>query len=457
MRQDCPGDIIAAAAAAIRDHGLIEEGQRVVAGVSGGADSVALLLCLAQLAPRLGFSLCVAHLNHGIRGAAAEADMAFVAELCKEHNLPFFAGRADAPGLARARGRGLEEAARHARFAFLEEARRHFQGDKIALAHHMEDQAETVLLHLFRGSGLTGLCGMAYAQGAVIRPLLGCHRRDIEAFLAAQGQPFCTDASNAQAEAALRNRVRLELLPYLAARFNPEVVEALCRTAALAGTDAAYLQAQAVQALAAARRADGYDCAALAALPEALRSRALALALEERGGRDLCQTHIRLLESLLQAPTGSHLDLPGVRADREYGLLRLCPARQAPPAAPAFCLPLNLSGDTETPWGVFQAAPYSGPLLRDPFRAVLDMDKLPACLEVRPRQPGDTFYPLGAPGRKKLKDFLIDKKVPRPQRGGPMIFAGSRAVFLPGYGISEEVKVDSGTRRMLLITYKKSE
>lgn len=447
-------EILKAAEEAIGLHRLIEPGQGVVAAVSGGADSVALLLCLHTLAPRLGFSIFAAHLHHGIRGVAADEDLAFVEALCKRLSVPLYAQRADVPTLAKAAGQGLEEAGREARYAFFEEARLFFGAARVALAHHMDDQAESLLLHLFRGSGLAGLCGMRYMRGAIIRPLLSLRRQDMEAYLAGLGQTWRTDETNLSPGAGNRNRLRLELFPYIEKNINKEVVFALAGSASLLAQDEDYLLARGREELEAARNGRGYDRARLYALPPALRSRALRLALGEAGAeRNLERRHIALLTELLEARTGAHLDLPGATADISYENLLLSPAA-GPGEQPFFRLPLRLNGHTETPAGAFSAEAYEGPLVKDPAVAILDADKLPKDLWVRPRQNGDRFYPLGGPGHKKLKDFFIDRKAPRALREGPMVFSGKDALFVPGFGIAEDVKVDGTTRRMLRVTYQ---
>ena len=179
---------------------------------------------------------------------------------------------------------------------------------------------------------------------------------------------------------------------------------------------------------------------------------ALLLALEEAGAcRDISQSHVDMLCALLEGDTGKHLDLPGVQADIQYDLLRLRPAHQED--IPDFCVPLAFQGATHTPVGIFYAQAYQGPVVKDPYVAILDADKLSPGLVVRRRKPGDTFFPIGGPGRKKLKDFFIDRKTPRPLREGPILFCGQDALFIPGYGIGDGVKVDGHTRRMLRLDY----
>ncbi len=425
-------------------------GKRVIAGVSGGADSVALLCCLHALAPALGYGLYAAHLHHGIRGAAADEDLAFVAELCQRLEVPLYQERLDVPAMAK--GGSLETAARDARYGFFQRALTAFSGDYVALAHHQQDQGETLLMHLFRGSGLKGLCGMAPRRGPYIRPLLGLRRQELEAYLRSLGQPWRTDATNLLPDGGTRNRIRLVLLPYVAQYINPEVDQALARTAASLAQDEAYLMDQSRAALEEARRWGGFDRHRLAGLPPALRNRALLLALEEAGVcQDISQNHVDMLCALLEGDTGKHLDLPGVQADIQYDLLRLRPAHQED--IPDFCVPLAFQGATHTPLGTFYAQAYQGPMVKDPYVAILDADKLSPGLVVRRRKPGDTFFPIGGPGRKKLKDFFIDRKTPRPLREGPILFCGQDALFIPGYGIGDGVKVDGHTRRMLRLDY----
>ena len=436
----------------IAQHDLLRAGSSVVAGVSGGADSVALLHTLWSLAPAMGLRLYAAHLNHGIRGAAADADEEFVRGLCEFYGVPLYRGHADVPSLAHSRGQTLEQAGRDARYGFLEEARRYFGADVIAVAHHMDDQAETLLLHLARGTGLRGLTGMRPKRGRVIRPLLALRRSEIEAYLLQEGLAFCTDETNLLREGT-RNRLRLDVLPYLAEYVNPAIVPSLSATAELLAQDEAYLCKEAAAALAKARRGEhAYDRAALLALPPALQSRAVRMALAEAGAaQDIARIHVEQVSALLGARTGARLHLPGADAWVNYSLLHIGTWKKAE----AFELPLAYSGETSTPGGTFFAEETPvGSLVREPFTACFDADKLPAQgLCVRTRLPGDRFFPLNAPGRRKLKEFFIDKKVPREKRDMPLIACGQEILFVPGHCISDTVKVEEKTTRILCVTY----
>ena len=225
---------------AIDKYGLINKNERVLVGLSGGADSVALLHVLLKIAPERGFELCAAHLNHGIRGAEAYHDQRFVEELCGQLGVPLVCEQLDIPGIARAEGKTLEQAAREKRYEFFHRAAGELGADKIAVAHHMDDQAESIMLHLIRGSGLKGLMGMEPAYGNIIRPLLRARRREIEEYAADNGLSYCTDSTNLERDAS-RNRIRLDLIPYIQENLNPCFVEGLCSMGELLRQDEEYL------------------------------------------------------------------------------------------------------------------------------------------------------------------------------------------------------------------------
>lgn len=428
----------------IERNELLEPGARVVVGLSGGADSVALLLCLKAL----GYHVFAAHLNHGIRGKSADDDELFVKTLCTKIAAPLILGRADVPALAREHGRTLEEAGRVARYDFLEEARVKLHAQAIAVAHHMDDQAESVLMHLIRGSGLRGLAGMRPKRGAVIRPFLEVDRGRIERYLYEQGQEYRTDETNLVPFGA-RNRIRLEVLPAMR-KINPAAARAISSAALLTAQDEDYLRLEAVNALHAARDEKGYVCAALSSLPPPLRARAVMEALSRAGmAADIARKHVGMVESLLTAATGSSVSLPHGSAWVEYGRLRL----GRPEPKRDYETELIIPGDTQTPWGVFHAKILNGPVLeKRPDAAYLDFDKLPSAIKVRSRRDGDRFHPLGAPGSRKLKSYFIDKKTARADRETPLLASGGRVLYVYGHCVCEEARVTPSTRRTLIIT-----
>ena len=431
--------------------GLLDEGAGVLVGLSGGPDSVALLKALLLLAPRHGWRVAAAHFNHCIRGAEADEDEAFCRGLCEGEGIPFFSVKEDIPAYASENGLSLETAGRLRRYEYLESVREANGLDAIAVAHHMDDNAESVLMHLLRGSGLAGLTGIQPRRGRVIRPLLGVRRSEIIAFLEENGIPYRTDATNLLAEGT-RNRLRLEVIPYLERHINPELVPSLCSAAELISRDEEFLSGLAEKALEEAFRGEGYDRASLAALPGPVRSRAIRIALARAGAPvDIERVHVEAIERLLVGRTGAELHVPHALVRVSYGLV--CFEKQRAEAR-YFERELIVPGVTETPLGSFRTTLVTGQegFYKTPDVGFLDADRLPGPIVVRPRRNGDRFFPIGAPGRKKLKDHYIDKKVDRRLRDALPVFAcGDEAIFIPGIGASETVRVTGETVRMLRI------
>jgi tRNA(Ile)-lysidine synthase len=224
---------------------LLRPGERVGVAVSGGADSVALLLLLLELGEKIGFVPCVVHFNHKLRGKASDADEKFVADLAKKHDLEFFSAHDDVAAKSKRERINLEDAARRARYSFFEELVNDGRVHRVAVAHTADDQAETVLAHILRGTGLAGLAGIHPEAGPVFRPLLGTRRAALRVYLRSQRQPWREDATNRDM-ARNRARIRLKLMPLLERQFQPAVVEHLCQLAEFSREDEAYLDGQAV-------------------------------------------------------------------------------------------------------------------------------------------------------------------------------------------------------------------
>ncbi len=423
---------------------------RILVAFSGGADSTALLLSLEELLREGAFSaLYAAHLDHGIRGETAEADRLWCESFCRLRGIPFQSERADAPRLAKDAGMTLEEAARALRYDFLERARQRFAADYVAVAHQRDDQAETVLLHLLRGCGTAGLGGMKRRAGTIVRPLLDVSRAEVEAYLASRGAAYRVDETNAR-DFALRNRLRNELLPAMRA-YQPRVSEALCRTAALCAEDEDYLSALADEAGRRLRDGDGFARRALAALPKPLSSRIVRAALLALSG-DVTEADVRRVLALSIARTGTCIELAGgFSAWVDAGTLHI----GYYPAALSFEVPFCRFGETRTPAGTLvseRVAQYRTP--QDGQEAFLALEALPEGLVVRTRRAGDRFFPLGAPGERKLSDVLTDRKIPREHRDLPLLCAGSEVYWAVGLTVSERARVTGQTREILHITMK---
>ncbi len=443
----------------IRRHGLAAPGTRVLLGVSGGSDSVALAFLLRELDAARELTVAgLAHFNHQLRPTAAR-DEAFVQTLGERLGWPVVADRGDVAGRARRERRSIEDAARTSRHEFFERARIETGAALVALGHTRDDQAETFLLRLVRGAGVRGLSAMHPRAGCIVRPLLDCRRAELRAYLAEVDAAFVEDESNADL-AIPRNRVRAELVPFLA-RFNPGIVDVLADEADLAREEGRWIEAAADDLVARAARPapDGlaFEAATLAAAPVAVRRAALWRAMRDQaGGRAVGFGHVQAALALLERPAGT-LDVPGHRLERIGPVLVLTGSPHA--RVNLFQYPLSIPGEVhlaevgrlvsaEVGPDAAQAgrATPSGPL------AIVRLDVCRGPLVVRNRRPGDRFRPVGLDGRKKLQDFFVDRKVARAERDAvPIIVdAADRIVWVAGYGIDAAFRVTDPAQGVLI-------
>lgn len=418
-------------ARALAGPGAPGAGQTVVAGLSGGPDSVAMLDALLALAPGRGLRVVAAHLDHGLRPGSRE-DAAFCRELCDRLGAPLRVGAADVAARARRDGGGIEEAAREERYAFLRGVKDEEEAVAIAVAHTRDDQAETLLLRLLRGAGRRGLGAMRERSRDRWRPLLAVSRSEVREHLGARGLPWREDPTNAD-PSFLRNRVRAELLPYLESRFNPSARETLARAARLLAEEDDLLQelADALWARVARRSAEAVllDREELRSAPPALARRALRRALDETGGlKGVGQDPVEKLLALAGGTSGRRLPLPGGReALVRFGQIRIGPRAAA--SAP-FAFELPVPGRVELPGGqTVLARPADGPVSAGKTSAVVAAPEGP--LVVRSRRAGDRVRA----GRRdvSLKRFLLDRRVPadvRPRM--PLVAAGNLVLWVPG-------------------------
>lgn len=418
---------------------------RVLVAVSGGADSAALLRLLAEFQKEQSLTLFAAHMEHGIRAEASLEDCRFVEALCGSMEIPLLVRHADIPSEALSAGEGLETCARRLRHAFLEEARAHFGADVIALAHHADDQAETVLMHLLRGSGLTGAAGMKLRDGRIVRPLIPFTRAELRAYLSEIGQDFREDATNELSDNP-RNALRNEVFPLLKSIY-PGAVGALNRFAYLSSDENEYLT----------RRADEFWKARASAY-----AGAYVLTLTPDDDRCIVRRAIRRALNGLDFADIERARTAGGRAELSAGCeawrigsaLYLLPPFQTPEAAPVpdkgkVCLP----GICEL--SVTAADPI--PEKNDPCAQVLDACAVKGAY-LRTRREGDFICPLGMGGRaKSLSDYLTDRKFPRPLRDRmPVVARGSEILWAVGAGISENARIDGhkAARRLSIKIYK---
>ena len=372
-----------------REQNLIAPGDTVICAVSGGADSVAMLFALYLLREKLGITLEAAHFNHNLRGEESLRDETFVRELCARYEIPLHV----ASGEIRPGKKGLEAAARDARYAFLESL-----PGKIATAHTADDNAETILMHLVRGTGLKGLGGIAPQRGKLIRPMLGITRREVEDFLAEWHLPHVEDSTN-ETDAFLRNRLRHHVMPLLAAE-NPRIAENLSQMALRLREDEACLSQL-------SRYETLPEVETLRTLPSAVRSRMLERFLKENGVREPEDVHIAQAEALVfsDSPSASAAFPGGVTLSRQYGHLT------ANPTGEAFTpVTLTCPGSTEAA-GIRITCEPAGELAQsENLLTVCPSGKI----SIRPRQTGDKIRLSG--GSKSLKKLFIDRKIPAADR-----------------------------------------
>lgn len=443
-------------------HGLWQNGGRVLVACSGGPDSLALLSLVLSLKEAQHLEVWAAHFDHGIRGAAGRADAAFVADFAAAHDIPCRVAHEDVPAYAARHRLSLETAARERRYRFLRQTAEEMgAGAVIATGHQAEDQAETVLMRILRGTGLYGLSAMRPKREGIVRPLLGVSRAEIEAYCMEKGLSPRYDATNGEMEAT-RNRIRLELLPLLRTKYNSEITAALCRLAEIAQGEEALWQG-CVEALweSAARPLSGgwslergVFLRQSAAVQEGLLRR-LAETMGE--GMRFRFSHYEALRTLIERDgTGKRIDLPGRwRGEMAYGTLRVY---QRPAMSKAW-QPQSLSvpGEVFLPaLGVCAEAAFveAMPMDLGPEVIAVDADALPDPWEIRPRKAGD-FIQVEQ-GTKKLKKLLIDAKVPREARADIPLFTANGQIFWVG-GLRQAAwgRVTPETKRIVRLALRR--
>jgi tRNA(Ile)-lysidine synthase len=480
------------------ERDLLRPGDRVLIAVSGGADSLALLHALHTLRDELQIQVAAGHLSHRMRGPEGEADAAFVRETARTWGIPVEVRSRDVPALARRLGISLEEAGRAARYRFFGRAARRTGCTVIATGHTADDRAETVLLNLFRGTGLDGLAGIPARRPLradrpgpdVIRPLIDTTRAAVLQYGAIHGLQPRQDDTN-ESPAFLRNRIRRELLPLLEAEYSPALRRHLLRLSDLAAEETAHLITQARELLEAAA-SDGpvssslrLSLTTLADAPGVLARRALRLAVQSLESGPPPEWAV--VERLLSLARGERpgFVLPGgriaVRAAAEALIFEpVCPAPEFEPDEAA---PLAVPGTTPLPWGggvitvevlgvggwvlgeggalslvtpnPQPPTPNPQPLI--PHEALLDGALLSGPLAVRPPRPGDRIQPLGMAGHRKLQDLMTDRKVPRAvRRRLPVVCDAEKIVWVAGCCLSERVKVSAATAEALLLVWQNS-
>ena len=458
-------------------------GDRVIAGVSGGADSVCLFLMLLELREKIGFDLIAVHVHHGLRGEAADQDQQFVEALCEQHRIPLEIFRVNLESIAKKRKQSLEEAGRMVRREAFDSVCKKYGGNKIALAHHQNDNAETLLWNLSRGTGLDGLGGIRPVNGKFIRPLLCMNREEIEEYLAKRKQSYCIDETNAGTDYT-RNKLRHLVLPILEEQVNSAAVRHMNETMEQIWELQEYMQEQ-VEAAYQECVQEHFEKAcwiqiqqkSFETFPELIKKMVIRKGMEQVGGkkRDLSHKHVDVMMELMNKQVGRTLDLPyEMHAKRNYEGIRLEKQRtyssgeEKKAGIIQECMAeLNIPGETIL---ADRNLKLRCKILEKPknlsikdipqkiYTKWFDYGIIKSSLYIRTRQAGDTIVIDEKGHQKKLKNWFVDEKIPKEVRDSQLLLAENNEIlWVLGHRMSQAYQVKQSTKWILQIeveTYK---
>lgn len=467
----------------IQKYHMLTCGDRVIAGVSGGADSVCLFLMLLELREKIGFDLIVVHVHHGLRGEAADQDQQFVEALCEQHRIPLEIFRVNLESIAKKRKQSLEEAGRMVRREAFDSVCKKYGGNKIALAHHQNDNAETLLWNLSRGTGLDGLGGIRPVNGKFIRPLLCMNRKEIEEYLAKRKQSYCIDETNAGTDYT-RNKLRHLVLPILEEQVNSAAVRHMNETMEQIWELQEYMQEQ-VEAAYQECVQEHFEKAcwiqiqqkSFETFSELIKKMVIRKGMEQVGGkkRDLSHKHVDVMMELMNKQVGRTLDLPyEMHAKRNYEGVRLEKQRtyssgeEKKAGIIQECMAeLNIPGETIL---ADRNLKLRCKILEKPrnlsikdipqkiYTKWFDYGIIKSSLYIRTRQAGDTIVIDEKGHQKKLKNWFVDEKIPKEVRDSQLLLAENNEIlWVLGHRMSQAYQVKQSTKWILQIeveTYK---
>ena len=445
----------------IRKNDMLKQKSRVIAAVSGGADSVCLLHMLVSLRERFDLSIQAIHVHHGLRGAEADRDAQFVRELSEKWEVPCLVVCRDVAAYARENGLGVEEAGRELRYSVFEKAAGEWGGARIAVAHHQDDQAETILHNLFRGSGLRGLGGMTPVRGNVIRPLLCVTRQEIVDYLDGQDISYCQDSTN-NSVAYTRNKLRHRIIPMVCQEVNFKAVPHIVAAGERIRQAEEYFEREAGRIWNDEKQVEriekdgcrrcGIRAGAMEKLPDIVKGYVAMEMIKEltERCRDIASIHVESILELTEKGTGTSCSLPyGLRAYREYDMVWLETGGGQG----------NRQENIHLGLGSFDAEYVSAHIFREKYKEIpekkytkwFDCDKIKGTLSVRTRETGD-YITLKYGRKKTVKAFMIDAKIPRPERDQILLLAeGHHVLWIVGYRISEFYKITDETKHILQV------
>lgn len=471
----------------IQKYNMIEEGDLVAAGVSGGADSLCLLFMLLEYRKKIPFDIVVVHVNHMIRLDAVQ-DAEFVRQICEKEKIPFVLKEIAVKNLAETKKLSEEEAGRIARYETFYEALEQYKknsntGKKIAVAHHQGDNAETLLFHLFRGTGITGMAGILPVNGEIIRPLLNCSRMEIEEFLMQKGCHWCIDSTNEE-DTYTRNKIRHHILPYAEKEINENAGKHLAQAALQMAELREYLDQEMSRIAIDVKHTTletefGINIEKLKKYPDFLQNQFVLWFLNQRlpGRKDITSEHIHGIRELFEKNGSKRLDFPGnMEVIKEYDILWIRQKKKRNDVDKYIAHKKGLGNENRSQVisleGEGEYYLENGDVLEishidcKEFKGIsekkytkyLDYDKINSCLKLRYRQAGD-FFVLNDEGRKKLlKEYFINEKIPAELRGNvPLIADGKHILWIIGYRISAYYKITKNTKKIIQMTIRRRE
>ena len=438
----------------IEEQNMCRPGEKIVLGLSGGMDSI----CLFHVLKDLGYSLAAVHVHHGIRGEEADRDEAFVKALCETYQVPFYGFRYDVPKISKEQHLSEEEAGRMMRRKAFFQVQQQLGAEKIALAHHGNDRAETFLFNLSRGTGIKGLCSMKPVQESIIRPLLWAKREEIESYVQKNGYGYVEDGTNASVQYT-RNRIRHEVLPELE-QVNGKALEHICKAAEKLSAVSAYLdrEAEKLCTLSAVMCQDEVRIlkTAFCKGDEVLQIPVLQKCVEYLCGslENITEEHLKKLIELFEMQSGKEIHLPcGMVAVRTYEGIRLFYRKEQ-----EMELPVEITGAGIYEFGgkTFEISMEDWDERKNfptnSYTKCFDYDKIGANVFLRTRKMGDYLEVNADHGKKSLKDYMINEKIPKEERDQVVLLAdGNHILWVVGKRISEYYKVSKDTTKILRV------
>lgn len=459
-------------AAFAAEYQMLEKGDKVIAGISGGADSVCLLLMLLELQKQIPFEVIVVHINHGLRGETARRDEEFVENLCRQYHLPIEICREDVELFAQKGKQSLEEAGRNVRRAAFQRISKKYGGTKIALAHHKNDNAETLLMNLARGSGLSGLVGIHPVSGRIIRPLLCLTRAEIEQFLLEKNMTYCVDETNASNNYT-RNRIRNRILPLLETEVNEKAVIHMADTASQLLKVYEYMEEQEkICYQNSVRRVEYgllFEKAPYEEMPDVFQGMIWKHMMREVSGKeqDIHRSHIESLSELMKKQVGRQVNLPyGMRAERCYEGVCISMEKQRQKEGETECVDIDFQQDGKIRIGnrilsyrTVNQMEESDVLQEEKvYTKYFDYDIIKRTVTVRTRRPGDYITIDGEGRTQKLKSYFINEKIPRQERERLLLLAeGSHVLWIIGYRRGYAYHVKPHAEKIIEISINKGE